>query len=167
MNVLDLGGIVIDEDTGEVLEGSSKDILNILQVRLEEAQLQEKRWGAHVHALKSAIAKKLRDDHTDSFSSEHGKTKFVRSLRRSAKAADLIQAQSVFELSFSDVRTVIVESATDLSVSALEDMVNEGFLEEEVFKALVKETPIEYIQHYPTMKTAPILERSHREDESP
>lgn len=59
MSYLDIDGIIIDEDTGEVIEGAPDGLLNWAAHQLAGAQEQQKAWAQQVGALKAVLMREL------------------------------------------------------------------------------------------------------------
>jgi len=150
--------LIIDEDTGEVLElpQNAGDKAEFLTYRLVELQNDERAYKQAIMLIKLALKRELEKLDLTSLQTQYGRPVIRSRTTRTGKVERLPDVAERFELSDEQV-TIIFHSASSLDIKRLE--LTEGLVPREAIEAIIEETHSEWLQVSPILKEPPVVER--------
>jgi len=151
-DVYEVGGVVVDAETGAIIESDGDPIERIIAAGLEAKQ-QIDTWERYQRAMKAAAASMLTDDRPK-VQTVAGVAKRVTQTRKRATPERLADLASELELTTAQV-TAVYECARELDTRALERLADEGLLPGDVVDALITVTSVSYVQFDAIRKMAP------------
>ena len=152
--------LIIDEDTGEVLElpENAGDKAEFLTYRLVTLQEAERAYKQAIVLLKLALKRELEGLDLTSLQTQYGRPVIRSRTTRKGKVERLEKVRSDFELE--DVEfAAIWRSATSFDAKALDALAESGFVPREAIEALIEETHSEWLQVSPILKAPPVVEK--------
>ncbi len=111
---LRIDGLIIDPDSGEILEGELVSIESLI-ARIRAAQEQEKAWKERVAALKGVVMNLMRKEGLDRVQTDYGTAS-----QRSTESIDrdsLMSLQDVAEITDDEMNAILLESAQQFNVA--------------------------------------------------
>lgn len=157
--------LIIDEDTGEVLElpENAGDLVEFLTYR--ERQLKDGE-DAYIQArvlVKLALKRELEKLDLRSLQTQYGRPTIRSHTTRKGKVERAEQVVDEFELSPSQA-ILIFSSAASFDAKNLDALSDKGLLPREAIEALIEETTSEWLQVNPVLKPPPVVEKIHGSD---
>lgn len=152
--------LIIDEDTGEVLElpENAGDKAEFLTYRLVTLQESERAYKQAIVLLKLALKRELEKLDLKSLQTQYGRPVIRSRTTRKGIVARLPQVADDNELT-REQKQLILCCATYLDVTHLETIAADGQIPREAAEALIEETHSEWLQVSPILKEPPIVER--------
>ncbi len=160
-----VGDLVVDPDTGEIVEFPDKlqtapDRLEWLTHQILEAAGEAKKWEA-VAAFKRSVAEKLLAEmDVPSFSNAHGRISYQAGYAK-ARIERLPQVQVAYELSEGDVRLIFMQCASALDAKRVEVLAQARPDLRAALLALIEPTK-GFVKVTASRKQAPEIERVTR-----
>lgn len=161
--------LVIDEDTGEVLEWPQelRDLpgkAEYLAMRLEQAEDAYKVWRQYAGYLKQALGRLLDDAGVDSLRTAYGTVRWVAAVTRTGRVERLPQVERDYELSREQVG-MILACAKSLDADLLEGLKQSPQFAgcEDAIAALIEERTARYVRRYPARRLPPEIRREELE----
>lgn len=152
-DVYDLGGVIVDAVTGEILSSDGDPIERIIAAGIEAKQ-QIKQWEAYHGAMKAAASGMLTADRPK-VETVKGIAKRITSNRRRATPELLPALARDFELT-SDQVTRIYETAKELDPNGIDALVSDRTIPGEVADMLITISRVSYVQFDALRKVAPV-----------
>lgn len=152
--------LIIDEDTGEVLElpENAGDKAEFLTYRLVTLQEAERAYKQAIVLLKLALKRELEKLDLKSLQTQYGRPVIRSRTTRKGKVERVAQVAADFELSEAQWVNVYT-TASGFSAKALEGLATAGAVPREAIEALIEETHSEWLQVSPILKTPPVVEK--------
>ncbi len=152
--------LIIDEETGEVLElpENAGDKTEFLTYRLVTLQEAERAYKQAIFLLKLAIKRELEGLDLKSLQTQYGRPVIRKRVTRKGKVERLPMVVKDFELDEGTVE-VILHCASSLDATSLDALAESDSLPAGVAKALIEETPSEWLQVSPILKEPPVVEK--------
>ncbi len=149
--------LIIDEDTGEVLElpQNAGDLIELLTYRLTTLQEAERAYKQAIVLLKLALKRELERLDLKSLQTQYGRPSIRSRTTRKGKVERVVKTVAEFELTQEQV-TSLMFTATAFNVAMLETL--EG-IPREAIQALIEETTSEWVQVAPILKEPPVVEK--------
>jgi len=160
VNAVRVDELIIDEDSGEVLElpEGAGDKVEFLTYRLVELQRDMKAYEQPVYLLKLALKRELEGLDLTSLQTQYGRAVIRSRVNRKGKAERLVLVRSEHELSLEQV-SAILYCASGFTASELDGLVDANIIPHEVAEALIEETHSEWLQVSPVLKAPPAVEK--------
>lgn len=150
MSEINLDGMIIDDETGEVLAFAHKvpgprQRFNMILNQARRADRQEKRWKQISGALRQALLRELDADGVKAADDGETKAQVVETTRRTASAKNLLALAVRFELDDDQVKAVL-GTATALDVRRIDGLVEDGTIPAEVARQLMATSQSRYVR---------------------
>ena len=152
--------LIIDEDTGEVLElpENAGDLVEFLTYREVELARGESAYKQARFLVKLALKRELEKLDLRSLQTQYGRPVIRTRVNRKGKVERLAQAIVDFEISGAQ-RDAIMGTATSFDGRLLDNLADNGFVPREAIEALIEENTSEWLQVSPVLKTPPVVEK--------
>ena len=152
--------LIIDEDTGEVLEmpQNAGDKTEFLTYRLVTLQESERAYKQAIMLIKLALKKELESLDLKSLQTQYGRPVIRSRPTRKGKMNRLPNVSGQYELTNEQVVTIL-GCAASLDATALDALVDIAGLPREAIEALIEETHSEWLQVSPILKEPPVVEK--------
>ena len=156
---LKVGDLIVDEETGEIMELPKNvgEPVAWMTLRLTEATAARKAWEQHEIIYKSVLGNLLDAAELTRMRTEYGTAGRRSRLNRRARIERLPILKDVFELTEKQI-AIILTCAKELDVRALEALPPDA-VPPEVIKLLVDESMSSWVQISPLTPTPPPVER--------
>lgn len=151
-DVYEIEGVIVDAETGEIIESDGDPLERIIAAGLEAGD-EIKRWERYQKAMKFAARQFLTGEHPKT-QTPAGVAKLITQNRRSAKPAGIPDLLSEFELTEAQV-AALYECARDLDPALLDRLAEDGTVPGDVVDALVTTSQVTYVQFDALRKAAP------------
>ena len=152
--------LIIDEDSGEVLElpEGAGDKVEFLTYRLVELQRDMKAYEQPVFLLKLALQRELEKLDLRSLQTQYGRPVIRSRVNRKGKAERFVQVRTEYELSFGQANDILT-CTSGFYPDKLDALAEKGIVPREAIEALIEETTSEWLQVNPVLKTPPVIEK--------
>ena len=152
--------LIIDEDTGEVLElpENAGDKTEFLTYRLVTLQEAERAYKQAIFLLKLALKKELEGLDLKFLQTQYGRPVIRSRTTRTGKVERIQEVKESFELSVAQVNHIL-DAASSLDAKYLDDLAAVGTVPREAIEALIEETHSEWLQVSPVLKEPPVVEK--------
>ncbi len=152
--------IIIDEETGEVLEmpQNAGDKAEFLTYRLVELQNDERAYKQAIVLIKLALKRELETLDLKSLQTQYGRPVIRSRVTRKGKVERLVRVQADHELSKEQTEQIMY-CASALDTGLLEFLADEGRVPRDAIEALIEETRSEWLQVSSILKEPPVVER--------
>lgn len=156
---LKVGDLVVDEETGEILELPKNvgEPVAWMTHKLVEATAARKAWEQHEAIYKAVLGKLLDDANLTRMRTEYGTAGRRSRLNRRVRIERLPVIKEVFELSDKQIN-LILTCAKELDVNALEALPSDA-VPTEVIKLLIDESASSWVQISPLSPMPPPVEQ--------
>ena len=156
--------LIIDEDTGEVLElpENAGDKAEFLTYRLVTLQESERAYKQAIVLLKLALKRELEKLDLTSLQTQYGRPVIRSRVTRKGKVERVPAVRHDFELS-QQAWHCIFYAASSFDAEELDHLAEVGAVPREAIEALIEETHSEWLQVSPVLKEPPIVEKVSRE----
>lgn len=151
-DVYEIDGVLVDADTGEIIESNGDPIERLTAAGLE-AKRQIESWERYQKAMKFAAGHFLTDEHPRA-ETPAGIAKRITQKRRRAKPDGIPKVLGEFELTDAQVRALF-ECASALDPKLLDALAAEQVVPGDVVDMLVTESTTTYVQFDALRKLAP------------
>lgn len=159
---LKIGDLLIDEETGEVLEwpaGSGADRLAYLTRQCVEAQRAVKAWETALNAYRAAIGRLLDDAGIDSVRTQHGAAAIRNRTNRVGRPERVPDVADRYELRREQVEA-IWQCAATLDAKRLLALSEAGAIPDDAARDLIDSKTIAYVQVTAARPAPPSIERA-------
>ena len=152
--------LIIDEDTGEVLElpENAGDLVEFLTYREVELARGESAYKQARFLVKLALKRELEKLDVKSLQTQYGRPTIRSRTTRKAGIEQLYKVMVQYELSKEQVEQIIACAAT-FSPGGLDFLADNEIIPREAIEALIEETHSEWLQVNPILKTPPVVEK--------
>ncbi len=152
--------LIIDEDTGEVLElpENAGDLVEFLTYREVELARGESAYKQARFLVKLALKRELEKLDLKSLQTQYGRPVIRSRTTRKGIVDRIPKVVQESELSQQQVE-YIYSSASALNPKFLDDLAGAGLIPREAIEALIEETHSEWLQVSPVLKEPPVVEK--------
>ncbi len=152
--------LIIDEDSGEVLEmpENAGDLVEFLTYREVELARGESAYKQARFLVKLALKRELEKLDLKSLQTQYGRPVIRSRTNRKGVAERLPRVIQDFELS-REQQERLMYTASAFDAKRLDYLVEHDVLPREAIEALIEETHSEWLQVSPILKTPPVVEK--------
>ena len=152
--------LIIDEDTGEVLElpENAGDLVEFLTYREVELARGESAYKQARFLVKLALKRELEKLDLKSLQTQYGRPVIRSRTTRKGKPERIYRVLQDFELTAEQVDS-LWHSASALDAKMLDHLADQFYVPREAIEALIEETHSEWLQVSPILKTPPVVEK--------
>ena len=152
--------LIIDEDTGEILElpENAGDLVELLTYREVELARGESAYKQARFLIKLALKRELEKLDLKSLQTQYGRPVIRSRTTRKGKVERLAQVCRDFEITVTQVEH-IRQCTSTLDARMLDSLAELGTVPREAIEALIEESTSEWVQVSPILKEPPVVEK--------
>ena len=152
--------LIIDEDTGEVLEmpENAGDLVEFLTYREVELARGESAYKQARFLVKLALKRELEKLDLKSLQTQYGRPVIRSRTTRKGKVERFLKVVEDFELTGGQQDSIRF-TASAYDPKRLDYLAERGYVPREAIEALIEETHSEWLQVSPILKTPPVVEK--------